>query len=126
MNKSGYVDSETIVAVFGIGVVVLILVWVFLHPILGTFPFGPQREVTATVTRLYVDARGENGSSYMVGTDKGVFEVDNSLWLWKWNADHRYSQLKEGKSYRLTVKGNEVVGFLFQSYGGIIGVEAVE
>ena len=119
-------QEEGCVVVLGLGVVVLLAVWFFAHPLLGCFPWGPTREVTATVTRLYVDNNGDAGSSYMVGTDAGVFEVDNSLWLWKWNADHRYSQLKEGQKYRLTVKGNEVVGFLFQSYGGIIAVEPAE
>ena len=118
-------EGEGCVVVFVIGVVLLVFALICIGPILGTFPFGPTREVTAIVNRLYVDNMGEQGSAYMVGTDAGVFEVDNSLWLWKWNADYRYSQLKEGKTYRLTVKGNEVVWFLFQCYGGIIGIEEI-
>lgn len=41
--------------------------------------------MTCKVERLYVDFSGTKDSSkshYMVGTDQGVFEVDNSIWLW--------------------------------------------
>lgn len=92
---------------------------------LGLFPFGPEQEVNAKVQRLYVDVSGDTQhtkSHYMVGTDKGVFEVSNSLWLWMWDADKRYSQLQVDMNYQLEVKGNELVNFLFQEYPRILSV----
>ena len=92
---------------------------------LGLFPFGPEEEVHAKVQRLYVDVSGDKDytkSHYMVGTDKGVFEVSNSLWLWMWDADKRYSQLQNDKEYKLKVKGNELINILFQEYPRITSV----
>jgi hypothetical protein len=92
---------------------------------LGLFPFGPEQEVHAKIQRLYVDVSGDTQntkSHYMVGTDKGVFEVSNSLWLWIWDADKRYSQLQVDNKYQLRVKGNELVNFLFQEYPRILSV----
>jgi hypothetical protein len=92
---------------------------------LGLFPFGPEQEVHAKVQRLYVDVSGDTQntkSHYMVGTDKGVFEVSNSLWLWIWDADKRYSQLQVDNKYQLRVKGKELVNFLFQEYPKILSV----
>lgn len=95
---------------------------------LGLFPFGPETEIHAKVQRLYVDVSGGKDytkSHYMVGTDKGVFEVSNSLWLWMWDADKRYSQLQNNKEYRLQVKGNELINILFQEYPRIITISAI-
>jgi hypothetical protein len=92
---------------------------------LGLFPFGPEQEVHAKVQRLYVDVSGNKdytSSHYMVGTDKGVFEVSNSLWLWMWDADKRYSQLQNDKEYNLKIKGNELINILFQEYPRITSV----
>lgn len=88
----------------------------------GHYPFGPEKELTATVNRLYVDTHNKE-SHYMVGTDKGVFECDNSFWLGIWNTDELYSDLVAGKTYRLTVKGNRSVNLFFQKYPGIIKVD---
>ena len=114
-------------------IIVLTLLTICLPPLVGIFPFGPEEEVTATVTRAYVDisitkdsdGNQNSASHYMVGTDKGVFEVDNSLWLWKWNADEVYASLEEGKTYRFTTKGRKVVNFLLQEYPRVIRAEPV-
>lgn len=74
------------------------------------------------IQRLYVDGNKED-SHYMVGTDKGVFEVDNGPMLGIWNADKLYSQLVVGKRYNLTTKGKEYVNWFMQEYPYIIAVE---
>lgn len=95
---------------------------------LGLFPFGPEQEIYAKVQRLYVDVSGDKDytkSHYMVGTDKGVFEVSNSLWLWMWDADKRYSQLQNDKEYRLKIKGNELINILYQEYPRITSIAPI-
>jgi hypothetical protein len=91
----------------------------------GAGVWGPTRTQEVLVQRLYVDSGGgKNGSShYMVGTDKGVFEVDNGVLLWQWNSDELYAQMKEGKRYRIRTEGNKVVGFFLQEYPYITAVE---
>jgi hypothetical protein len=96
---------------------------------LGLFPFGPEQEVHAKIQRLYVDVSGDTQSTkshYMVGTDKGVFEVSNSLWLWIWDADKQYSQLQADKEFKLKVKGNELINILFQEYPRITSVTPIQ
>jgi len=106
-------------------VIIIVLILLFIKPILGIFPFGPVSETAVTVQRLYVDYSGSGdsrASHYMVGTDKGVFEIDNSLWNWIWNADELYAKLVAGETYRVKTKGNKVVNFFFQKYPYIIEV----
>jgi hypothetical protein len=61
----------------------------------------------------------------MVATDQGVFEIDNGALLGVWNADEMYGRLKEGHTYRITTKGNKVVGYFSQEYPYIISLEDV-
>lgn len=126
INKKGIAHLATIIFVSFI----LFLGYVILYPIVkGAPPFGPERMETVTVTRLYVDVSGSKettSSHYMVATDKGVFEVNNSIILGIWNADEIYSQLESGKTYNVKLKGNKLVNFLFQRYPYIIEVNVVQ
>jgi len=118
-NRSG--DAFCVLAV--VLVFFLIAAFIAMPFILGTGGCGPERAFEATVTRLYVDhsGSGKNSSShYMVGTDAGVFEVDNGWMLGVWNADEIYASLREGRRYKLKTKGNKVVGWFFQDYPYIV------
>lgn len=110
-------------------VIALLMGLLFCLPLaLGTYPFGEEKELEIQVQRLYVDVSGSkeySRSHYMVGTDKGVFEVDNSLWLGIFNSDVLYSQLQEGRGYKIKTKGRELVNFLFQEYPGITSITAL-
>jgi hypothetical protein len=119
--------AEDYIAILAPLVLVLLILggMIGLRYSLGLFPFGPEQEIQAKVQRLYVDVSGSKDSTsshYMVGTDKGVFEVSNSLWLWMWDADKRYSQLQTEKEYSLKVKGNELINIIFQEYPRILSV----
>lgn len=96
--------------------------------ILGIGGAGPEHSVETTVTRLYVDhsGSGEHAQShYMVGTEDGVFEVDNGILLGCWNADEIFARLREGRRYQLRTKGNRVVGYFYQEYPYIIAAREV-
>lgn len=92
---------------------------------LGLYPFGPQSIQTITVDRLYVDAHGKS-SSYMVASDKGIFEMDNSLVLGIFNIDELYGQLEAGKTYEVTVKGGKLLNIFFQCYPHITTVKEIK
>lgn len=94
--------------------------------VLGIQGCGPVRTTKATVNRVYVDAMGDFGSAYMVGTDAGVFEVSNGFLLGVWNADEVFSRIEEGHTYRFTTKGNRVVNFFFQQYPYVLRVEGAD
>jgi hypothetical protein len=85
----------------------------------GTDGFGPERDEQITVQRLYVDK-----SSYMVGTDKGVYEVQNFILpIQIFNSDELYSKLEVGKTYSVTLKGNKVLNPIMQQYPYIISIK---
>lgn len=113
-----------IVTVFGIIVLmgcVMSVNWV-VRDSLNVAPFGPEITQQVTIERLYVDVSGES-SHYMVGTDKGVFEVNNSMWLGIWNADEAYSKLQTGKTYTITTKGVKLLDWWIQQYPLITKIE---
>lgn len=110
-----------------ISVVVILIACILLSgPILGTFPFGPTETKVITVQRMWVDVsknKDSSSSHYMVSTTDGeVFEVQNSIWLWSFNADTIYGALKEGETFTITSKGNRIVNFFLQEYPSIINV----
>jgi hypothetical protein len=92
--------------------------------ILGVDGFGPTNVTETKVVRLYVD-RGSHSSHYMIGTEAGVFEVQNRLILGIYNADEIYSKIQEGKTYRITAKGNKVVNWFFQEYPLVLSAEPI-
>jgi hypothetical protein len=109
-----------------VGIICLFIFGLFFIPMaFGLGGCGPTRTQEIVVQRLYVDNSGET-SHYMVGTDCGVFEVDNGLFLGMWNADEVYSKLKEQKRYRVVTKGNKVVGMFLQSYPYIVQVTEIK
>lgn len=114
---------------FGILIVIFIigLVAALCLPVMmGMYPFGPEQTLDVTVNRMYIDTSsdGDGGheSHYMVGTDKGVYEIDNSWIAGIWNADEMYSSLQQGSNYTITVKGKKYVNFFMQEYPYIIRV----
>lgn len=120
---STFTFIEVMIVLVIIGFVAIIVGIPACHLTNGTGGFGPVKRQEVTIQRLYVDSAGKSGSHYMVGTDKGVFEVANGVFLGIWNSDELYSSLKEGKRFRLTTKGNRNVGFWMQEYPYVIGVE---
>ena len=89
---------------------------------LGVRGFGPVDIKEVTIQRLYVD--GGKSSHYMVGTDQGVYEIDNLLIpVQLFNCDELYSQLEVGKTYTVKVKGNKVTNWFVQQYPYIIEIQ---
>lgn len=118
-------DLLPILAVPVACVVLLVSIFFGLPYGLGLYPFGPQSVQTITVDRLYVDAH-DKSSSYMVASDKGIFEMDNSFILGIFNVDELYGQLEAGKTYEVTVKGGKLLNFIFQAYPHITTVKEVK
>lgn len=65
---------------------------------------NPTKDVTAKVTDKVVKNDG-NSSTYLIFTDKGVFENSDSLVNGKWNSSDVYSEIKIGKTYTFHVRG---------------------
>jgi hypothetical protein len=90
----------------------------------GVNGFGPEEEQVITIERLYVD--GGESSHYMVGTDKGVYEVSNFMFpVQIYNSDEIYSNLQVGKRYAIKTKGNKILNWYFQEYPYIIEVKEI-
>lgn len=122
INKRG----RTILGViFFITAIVLVIAFIALPIIQGTYVWGPTRTHEVVINTLYVD-RGSESSHYMVGTDKGTFEIDNGLLIGMWNADELYSKLSVGKRYRIVAEGNKFVGMFWQYYPYVTDVKQLE
>ena len=120
--------NSDLLCIFAVPVVCVVLLIGFFFGLpygLGLYPFGPRSVQTITVERLYVDAQGKS-SSYMVASDKGIFEMDNSFILGIFNVDELYGQLEAGKTYEVTVKGGKLLNVLFQAYPHITTVQEVK
>ena len=99
------------------------LTWAFW---LGGHGWGPYHEVDATITRAYVDT-GDKHSHYMVGTDNGVFEVQNGFLLGVYNADEIYSKFRENHKYHIKTKGNKIVWwFGIQEYPYVVKADELK
>lgn len=73
--------------------------------IYGTYQaLNPTNDVTVMVTDKVVKNDGKS-STYLIFTDKGVYENTDSLVNGKWNSSDVYSQIKVGKTYTLHVRG---------------------
>ena len=80
-------------------------------------------EVTATVKdKESVRKGGDN--TYLIFTDKGVFENDDSLLRGKWNSSDFYNAIEIGKTYKFTVIGYRVP--FLSWYKNIIEYEEVK
>ncbi len=88
----------------------------------GVRGFGPEDINQVKINRLYVD--GGSSSHYMVGTDKGVYEISNHLIpIQLFNCDELYSKLEVGKTYTVKLKGNKVTNWFMQQYPYIIEIK---
>ena len=83
----------------------------------------PSKDVTVTVTDKVVKNDG-NSSTYLIFTDKGVYEDSDSMLNGKWNSSDIYNQLKKGKTYRLHVRG--IRNHFLSWYPNILSVYAVK
>ena len=102
-------------------VVVLVGFVVLINYSNGVNGFGPEYVNNVTINRLYVD--GGKASHYMVGTDKGVYEIRNHLIpIQLFNCDELYSKLEVGKTYLVKIKGNKVINWFMQQYPYIIEI----
>ena len=112
---------------FAVGILMMVVVsipFLSIDYAYGVNGFGPEKEQVITVERLYVD--GGKSSHYMVGTDKGVFEVSNFKFpIQIWNSDEIYSSLKVGEKCTIKTKGNKILNWYFQEYPYIIEVKEI-
>lgn len=114
-----YIPSLFLAAVGG-----LLLFVLTARPLFGLYPFGPKASETVTIERLYVD--GGKYTHYMVGTDKGVFEMDDSIWLGIYNVDELYARLQTGKTYQVELKGNKLLTWYCSEYPHITSYKEIK
>ena len=123
-------DLQPIFVFLSAAITTVVLILAILIPFVaidyayGVNGFGPEEERVVIVERLYVD--GGKSSHYMVGTDKGVYEVSNLMFpVQIWNSDEIYSSLKVGEKYIIKTKGNKILNWYFQEYPYIIEVKEI-
>ena len=84
---------------------------------------NPTKDVTATVTDKVVK-NSKNDSTYLIFTNKGVFEDSDTMINGKWNSSDIYNELKVGKTYTLHVRG--IRNHVLPWYPNILTVKPVK
>lgn len=84
---------------------------------------NPTKDVTVTVTDKVVK-NSDKSSTYLIFTNKGVYEDSDTLINGKWNSSDIYNELQVGKTYTLHVRGirNHVLSW----YPNILTVKPVK
>lgn len=73
----------------------------------GAIAYSTKDSVTFTVKNK--ESIVENNSSkYLIYTNKGVFENEDSLWYLKFDSSDLYNELEKGKTYEADVYGFRV------------------
>lgn len=85
----------------------------------GLGGFGPTQKMLVTVSDKHIDQKNDT-SRYIVSTDQGVFQCDNSMVLGICNADEIYGNLTTGNTYSITTKGREAVNSFMREYPYIV------
>ena len=62
------------------------------------------QEKTLTVNHKERSGGGSDGK-WIVFTNHGVYSVEDSLWLWKFDASDRYNRIQVGHTYRCRMAG---------------------
>jgi hypothetical protein len=103
------------------GIVILIVIVLFIGFGWSCVANGNE-EIHTNVT---VDSKervcdGKNTCKYLVFTDKGTYEVTDSVLRGRWNSSDVYGRLNEGQTYTFKVTGFRMP--FFSSYQNIIEV----
>lgn len=80
--------------------------------------------VTITIEDKAIKRHGDSDDKYLIYTDKGTFEITDSLAYWRWDSSDLYGEIKVGHTYECTVCGWRIP--ILSSYKNIISAEEVE
>lgn len=112
----------------GCGVIVVVFILLGILAVIAS-PFiirSTEDHVTFTVDdKDRVCDTTSDGSScrYLVFTDKGVYEVTDSLAYFRWNSSDVYGSIKRGRTYEAKVAGWRIP--FTSSYKNILEVDEV-
>lgn len=68
---------------------------------ISCYPYTSSFETTFTVTtKIVKQLKGDNHQTYLIGTDKGSFKIEDTVLHWQFKSFDLFSQLQEGKTYR--------------------------
>lgn len=103
------------------GIGLLILGLFFIQPVLL---YNSVETITIVVNdkeRIVETTAEGTTSKYLVFTDKGPFEVTDSVAFFKWDASNRYNDLKKDETYTVEVAGWRIP--FLSSYQNIIEIK---
>ena len=76
-----------------------------------------------TVDEKWVKNNGESGKYLFSDTEGNVYSIEDSAWLWSWNASDRYAFIKTNTTYEITTYGWRIP--FLSSYPNAISIEAI-
>lgn len=103
-----------------------VLVIVMVVGALAAYPVAYRSsDVTKTVTvkEKWVKYH-DNDAKYLFSDTKGnVYSIEDSFWLWRWDASDRYANLDAGETYTITTYGWRV--HICSWYPNAVGIEGI-
>lgn len=60
---------------------------------------------TVTVKEKWVKYHNDDAKYLFSDTQGNVYSIEDSLWVWSWDASDRYASVEEGKTYTITTYG---------------------
>lgn len=80
--------------------------------------------VTITIEDKGIKRHDKGDDKYLIYTDKGTFEITDSIAYWRWNSSDLYGRIKVGNTYDCTVCGWRIP--FLSSYKNIIEAKEVQ
>lgn len=85
--------------------------------------YGSEEEINVTVKEKWVKNYSDSSIYLFSDTDGNVYEITDSLFLWKWEASNRYAFIEINKTYQITTYGWRIP--FLSSYPNAIYIEEV-
>jgi prepilin-type N-terminal cleavage/methylation domain-containing protein len=113
----GFTLIELIVVI----TMVLVVGLIFAAPIVDRCT---EDTVIITVEDKAIKRKGDSDDKYLIYTDKGTFEITDSIAYWRWDSSDLYGKIKVGHTYECKVCGWRIP--ILSSYKNIIEATEVQ
>jgi hypothetical protein len=121
--KKGYIDWDML-GIMGLIILVILIVGGLIGGLiwLGNIGYQNKESTTVTVQEKWIKNYSKN-STYLISTEKGVYEISDLMFIGKFNSSDLYARLQVGKTYEITSTGYR--NHFFSMYKNINSIKEI-